>query len=94
MITMKNDNILTIKYEINTIANLVVALSPVDERNINKNYNYSDDEDDIKIKKNSDDENDDDSNSNNSKPKKKINIKTNNDKKNSKESYKILHNKK
>ena len=54
MITMKNDNILTIKYEINTIANLVVALSPVDERNINKNYNYSDDEEDINVKCNSD----------------------------------------
>ena len=56
MITIKNNNILTIKYEINTIGNLIVALSPIDERNINKNYNYSDDEDDIKIKKNNEDE--------------------------------------
>ena len=55
MITIKNNNILTIKYEINTIGNLIVALSPIDERNINKNYNYSD-EDDIKIKKNNEDE--------------------------------------
>ena len=70
MITMKNDNILTIKYEINTIANLVVALSPVDERNINKNYNYSDDEDDIKIKKNSEEDIDD--NVEEVKPKKRI----------------------
>ena len=54
MITMKNDNILTITYDICTIANLVVALSPVDERNINKNYNYSDDEEDIKNKHTSD----------------------------------------
>jgi proliferating cell nuclear antigen PCNA len=65
MITMKNDNILTIKYEINTIASIIVALSPVDERNINKNYNYSDDEDVIEIKKNSDDDDDDDENDSN-----------------------------
>lgn len=77
MITMKNDNILTIKYEINTIANLVVALSPVDERNINKNYNYSDDEDDINIKNNNDSknyDNDDDTNSSDSIKKKKKNV--------------------
>ena len=72
MITMKNDNILTIKYEINTIANLVVALSPVDERNINKNYNYSDDEDDINVKCNSDNNLEDECSSGDEKVKKKI----------------------
>ena len=75
MITMKNDNILTIKHEINTIANVVIALSPVDERNINKNYNYSDDEDDIYIKKVSENDSDSESKKEKTKIKKKINIK-------------------
>jgi len=50
LILMKNDDILSIKYVVADLADLVIALSPVDEKKISQDYDFSDDEDDILMK--------------------------------------------